>query len=443
MTLELPTAKAELSTRRQIYVIGVLHLMYVLAYLDRNVLALMVEPIKSGLDITDVQFSIVHGFAFGIFYALFGLPMGYIVDRFSKRWVLFGGIAFWSLATVACGLARNFTTLAIARFGVGAGEAALVPVAYSTISRILPRHRVGLGIAIFSMGSAIGAAVATGVGGYLLSVLTVSGGLELPLFGHLKPWQAVFVLIGLPGTLIALLAFTIPEAPQAMSANGRPAPTMPLRPFLAQNKSYLIFAIGGLSLMTVIAIAMTTWMPAFLFRRYDAEIAWVGMVLSIASLPILVGFFVSGYLADKLYRKGRTDAHFIPVLYGTVFVIILAIFGFYLTDNIWITVGCYGAACLLASLGGTVAAHIQLATPAALRGRLAAFTVAAQHLCGLTIGPLLVALTTDHVFGDPERVGDSIALVVSLTGLLAILLLGLARAPARRAIAREAAASGE
>ena len=437
MTSKIVAPDSPLSNRRRAYIIGVLLSMYILAYIDRNVLALMVEEVKFGLAISDVQFSIVHGLAFGIFYALFGLPMGYIVDRFANRWILFGGIVIWSIATVACGLARNFTALAIARFGVGAGEAALVPIAYSTISRILPRHRVAMGITTFSMGSTIGAALAIGVGGYLLSVLTAAGGLQLPLIGKLQPWQAVFVLIGLPGMLIGLLAFTIPEAPHVKSAKGRSEPAQPLLPFLVENKAYLFFAIGGLSMTTIIAIGMSTWMPAFLFRRYNADIAWVGLVLSIASLPNLIGFFASGYLADRLYRGGRADAHFIPVLYGTVIIIILAIVGFHLTDNVWVTIACFVGACLLASLGSATAAHIQLATPAPLRGRLAAFTVAAQHLCGLTIGPLLVALSTDHIFEDPKRVGDSIALVVLLAGMVAIVLFSLARAPARLAIMRE------
>ena len=100
------------------YIIGVLLVMYVFAYMDRYLLALMVDPIKGSLGITDVQFSLIQGLAFGVFYGLFGLPMGWLVDRYSPRWVLFGGICIWSLSTVFCGLASNFVTLAIARFGV-------------------------------------------------------------------------------------------------------------------------------------------------------------------------------------------------------------------------------------------------------------------------------------------------------------------------------------
>lgn len=440
MTSVSPAIQPELSTRRQYYVIFVLLLMYVFSYLDRNILALMIDPIKDDLNITDVQFSVVHGVAFGVFYAVFGLPMGYIVDRFSKRWVLFGGISFWSLATVACGLSWNFASLAVARFGVGAGEATLVPAAYSTVTRILPKDRAAMGIAIFSTGSAVGSALAIGVGGYLFSRLTAAGGMDLPFVGHLQPWQAVFVVIGAPGLLMALLSFTIPETTAPNSAPGLHAATEPLLPFLAQNRTYLSCLIGGISLSAVMAYAMLTWMPALLLRKYEVDVAWVGAVLAIASIPSMTGFFVSGYCADRLFRQGRKDGHILPILYCVAPLILLSIIGFHLAQNIWVTVLCYTVALGLSAVGNATSVHIQLATPPSLRGRLAAITVASQHLCGLAFGPLLVALATEHLFHDPKRVGDSIALVVTVIGLVVIVLYALARAPARRAIARREAA---
>jgi MFS family permease len=432
-------ATGALSPARQYYVIGVLLLMYIFAYMDRNVLALMVDPIKESLHISDVQFSLVHGAAFGAFYAIFGLPMGYIVDRFSKRWVLFCGISFWSAATLACGFARSFPALAIARFGVGAGEATLVPAAYSTISRILPKDRTAMGIAVFSMGSGIGSAVAIALGGYLIATLTKEGGLMLPLIGHLEPWQAVFLVIGAPGLLVALLAFTIPEAGQSAAAIAEteaPSAPVPLLPFLAENKVYLFFTIGALALISVVAYAFGAWMPALLLRHYGADVSWVGLVMSIITLWGVFGFFLSGWSADRLFRYGHKDGHLLPVLYCTPFTIVLAIIGFHLTSSIWVALGCYAISHIFITIGNCVGAHVQLATPPSLRGRMASITVAAQHLCGLAFGPLLVALITDHVFHDPKRVGDSMAIVGTLVGLLTILFCILARGPARRAIAR-------
>lgn len=434
-----PLAAGTISPARQNYVIGVLLLMYVFAYMDRNVLALMVDPIKASLQISDVQFSLVHGVAFGAFYAVFGLPMGYIVDRFSKRWVLFWGISVWSVATLACGMARSFPALAVFRFGVGAGEATLVPAAYSTISRILPKDRTAMGIAVFSMGSAFGSALAIGIGGYLIATLTKVGGLVLPVIGHLEPWQAVFLVMGAPGIFIALLAFTLPEAGQSAAAFAETeAPSAPvsLLGFLAGNKAYLFFMVGGLTLSTIVAYAFGAWMPALLLRHYGKDVSWVGAAMAIVTLGGLIGFFLSGWSADRLFRRGHKDGHMLPILYCTPMIIILAVVGFHVTSNVFVTLGCYAASHIMLTIANAVGAHVQLATPPSLRGRMAAITNATQHLCGLTFGPLLVALISDHIFHDPKRVGDSMAIVATVIGLLSIVFFLRARAPARQAIRR-------
>lgn len=427
------------SASRQVYVIGVLLLMYIFAYMDRNVLALMVDPIKRSLGITDVQFSLVHGFAFGAFYAVFGLPMGYLVDRFSRRWVLFSGISFWSLCSVACGLAVSFPMLALARFGVGAGEATLVPAAYSTITRILPRHRAALGIAIFSLGSALGGAIAVGAGGFLLSALNRTGGIALPLLGHLEPWQAVFVVIGAPGLIVALLAFTIPERPGHGIARDPQAPVEALWPFMKENAAYLSLMIGCLIMIAVLAIGVGAWLPALFLRQYGQSVAWVGVATSLITLIGIPGFLATGFLSDSLFRRGHTDAHVLPLLWAMPAIIVAAFVGFYVGGSVWLVVGCALVTHILAPLGNSIAAHVQLVTPPALRGRMAAIKVAAQHLCGLTFGPLFVALVTDHVLHDPRRVGEAMGIVVVVIGTIGIVLLWFARGAARAAVERSKA----
>jgi len=439
MKAEPPVRIPPLSAPRQVYVIGVLLLMYVLAYMDRNVLALMVDPIKRSLGITDVQFSLVHGFAFGAFYALFGLPMGWLVDRFSRRWVLFGGIVFWSLSSVACGLAGSFPMLALARFGVGAGEATLVPAAYSTITRILPRERAAIGIAIFSSGSVIGSAVAVAVGGFLIHLLTKAGGIELPLLGFLLPWQAVFVAIGAPGLLVALLAFTLPERRHLGQAAPTGAADEQLWPFLVENRRYLLLIIGGLVMVTILAVGAAAWLPALLLRRFGQDVAWVGFAMSLVALMGLGGFLGTGMISDALFRSGYKDAHILPSLFAMPVIAVAAVVGFYFSTSLALTIACGIMVNMLAAMGNSIAAHVQMCTPPALRGRIAAIKVAAQHMLGLTFGPLLVALVTDHVLHDPMRVGEAMAIVIALTAVVGMVLLGLARAEARKAVDRSEA----
>jgi len=436
---EAKDALVSVSPGRQKYVIGILLLMYVFAYMDRNVLALMVDPIKQSLQITDVQFSIVHGVAFGAFYAVFGLPMGYLVDRFSRRWVLFYGIGFWSAATLACGLARSFPALAMARFGVGAGEATLVPAAYATIARVLPKERIATGIAIFSMGSVLGSGIAIGIGGLLLAHLEKTGGVTLPLIGLLEPWQAVFIVIGLPGFLVALLSFTLPETQSARVVvhEAQPAEAAPsLGGYVRDHAAYLFLTISGLSLTTTMAYALGAWMPALLLRKFGVDVAWAGSAISVITMTGIVGFAAAGISSDRLYKAGYKDGHLRPVLYMLPATIVLAWIGFAASSNIWLTLACYMGTHVFITLGNSTGSHIQLAAPPALRGRLAAITVACQHLLGLALGPLLVALLTDHVLHDPRRVGTSMAIVVAAIGPLTMLAYGLALKPARRAVSQ-------
>lgn len=428
-----------LSPGRQKYVIGVFLIFYVFAYMDRNILSMLVEPIKLSLHITDVQFSLIQGLAFGAFYALFGLPMGWIVDRFSKRWVLFWGILSWSASTVACGLARSFPMLAVARFGVGAGEATLIPAAYATITRIMPRHRTALGIAIFSMGSLFGAAIAAGLGGLLIRQLTAANGIVLPFIGHLEPWQAVFLVLGLPGVAIAFLAFTLPETRNPRD-HGQEVGAPSLMAFLNENRRYLAFLIGALSMTTTIAYAVNSWMPALLIRQYGFAVSDIGFILSISTIAGIPGYLSTGYLSDRLFRDGRKDGHILPILYGTPLIILVSVVGFYLTTNKWIAIACFAAITPLIAIANSISTHIQLVTPAPLRGRIAAITVAAQHLCGIALGPLLVALVTDKIFGDPARVGYSMAIVAVSMAIPTLYLYGRGRKYACEAVLRAEAA---
>ena len=134
------------------YVVLLLMVAYIFSFIDRQILALLVEQIKADLAISDTGFSLLSGFAFSLFYASMGVPIAYLADRFSRVRIIAAGIAFWSLATIACGLSRNFLQMFLARIGVGAGEAALTPATYSMLSDMFPRETLGRAIGTYSMG---------------------------------------------------------------------------------------------------------------------------------------------------------------------------------------------------------------------------------------------------------------------------------------------------
>lgn len=193
------------------YVVCVLTVAYLLSFLDRQILALLVGPIRQDLDISDTQVSLLGNLAFGIFYTLLGLPLGRAADRFSRRGIIAAGVATWCLMTAACGLARNFVQLFLARVGVGVGEAALNPAALSMISDYFPRRTRGRALTFYNMGVSLGVGVALIFGGQVIAWVAAAPPVELPGIGVLRAWQTVFILVGLPGLLIALLMLTVRE----------------------------------------------------------------------------------------------------------------------------------------------------------------------------------------------------------------------------------------
>jgi MFS family permease len=184
---------------------------YVFSFVDRQILSLLIAPIQADLKISDTQFGLLSGLAFALFYAAMGLPIASLADRKSRPLIIALGVAFWSLATVACGLARAFPQLFIARICVGAGEAALTPATYSLLGDLFPKDRLGRAAAVYSLGSFLGAGAAFLAGGALIALISAHGVTDIAGL-TLKPWQLVFVLVGLPGILIAgLIPLTVRE----------------------------------------------------------------------------------------------------------------------------------------------------------------------------------------------------------------------------------------
>ena len=193
------------------YVVVVLTLAYTVSFIDRQIMALMVEPIRRDLGISDTQMSLLLGLAFAIFYTLLGIPIARLADRYSRRLIIASGITIWCLMTAACGLARNYTQLFAARIGVGVGEAALSPSALSMISDYFPKETRGRAVAFYTMGIAMGVGLAMIIGGQVIALVSAAPPVVLPVLGELYAWQTVFLVVGLPGLLMAVLMKTVKE----------------------------------------------------------------------------------------------------------------------------------------------------------------------------------------------------------------------------------------
>ncbi|MGN3974451.1 spinster family MFS transporter [Tsuneonella sp. SYSU-LHT278] len=206
------------------YALSVLVVIYVLNFVDRNILSILAEDIKADLGLRDDQIGFLYGTAFGVFYALFGIPLGKLADSWHRVRLMTAGLAIWSAFTALSGFARNFGTLSVARIGVGIGEATASPSAYSLISDWFPKKMRATALAIYSSGLYIGGGISLLIGGEIVERWNAAYPAGAPL--GLAGWQAAFIIVGLPGLLLACLVFTLRE-PMRGESEGIPTPPPP------------------------------------------------------------------------------------------------------------------------------------------------------------------------------------------------------------------------
>ena len=212
------SASRPFTTRHAWYAVGVLTLANVSGFVDRQILSLLVVPIKRDLGVSDTQVSLLMGLSFVVFYSLLGLPIGRWVDRGRRGLIVGIGAALWSIMTALTGLARTFGQLFAARIGVGVGEATLGPAAVSIIGDSFPRERLGTAMSTYMLGTFFGSGVAYALGAFVVGAVDRPGYVTMPVVGEIHPWQMVFFAVGLPGLLVALLAVRMREPPRMQSA---------------------------------------------------------------------------------------------------------------------------------------------------------------------------------------------------------------------------------
>jgi MFS family permease len=410
----------------------VLMLAYTVSFVDRTILSLLIPPIQRDLGISDTQISLLAGFAFAIFYTVMGIPLGRIADRYNRRNLIAVGITVWCLMTAACGLARNYWQLFAARVGVGVGEAALSPAAYSMISDLFPREQLGRAIAVYSIGLPVGSGLALLIGGLVVGMVADLPPVTLPVLGTLHSWQLTFLLVGLPGLVVALLVMLMREPPRrerltdvaGASAGATAELPVGLIAFLRANRRVLLHHFGGLSLLVIIVYGSTAWIPTFFIRSHGWTASEIGYAYGVIFMVFGTGgLLTGGQLADRWWRAGRSDAHMRVVLWSvaTMFPCFALLA---LVPSAEAAIGLLALATFTSSLhGGVAGAALQLITPNELRGQMTAVYFFIANLIGLGLGPTAVALVTDFWFGDPLALGLSIAVLAATAGPLSALVL--------------------
>lgn len=418
---------------------GVMVVLFALSYLDRQIISLMVGPIRQEFGLGDFQIGLLQGFAFALLYAVCGLPLGMAVDRYSRRKVIFWGVIVWSAASTACGLARSYEELLLARFFVGAGEAALAPAAYSILADMFPKRRLTFALSVFMLGALAGAELSLAIGGFILKA--AAEGVTLPLLGHLSAWRFAFVVTGLPGFVLAFLIFAVPEPMRATDDSDAPAPGWKdVFGFMAPRWAFFACHFIGFSSVMALVYARLAWSPTFLMRRFDWKVADAGVALAGFGLAFgTVALLTGGMIVDRMVQRGWSDAHFRYYVVGGLVMTFGGAAAYLMPDPVSFFV-LYVAPSFFLGMGAIGASAIQMVTPAAMRGRVSAIYLLVVSLVGMTLGPAAVGFLTDRVFADPTAIHLSLSAMFAVLGSIATIAFFLGLRPMRDAAFQNGAA---
>lgn len=411
------------------------------SFVDRQVLTLLVGPIRRDLGISDTGISLLLGFSFALFFSVLGFPIARLADRRSRRVIIATGVALWSVMTAFGGLARNYWQLFVSRLGVGIGEAALNPPAHALIADAVPRERLATAIGVYSMGIYLGVALAQLIGGAVVGLAEGTELWQLPLVGAVRPWQAVLFLVGLPGLLIALLVLTITEPPRR--AGSHPIPVREVLAYFRSRRPLIVRHNLGLALIALANYGFGGWLPTFFVRTHGWTASEAGYLLGLGNLTFgIAGVVLAGRWADALQAQGHADAKMRVIAFAAAGLLVCDVAAPLMPTATAAAAWIFPLSFFAAAPFGVGAAAVQELVPDRIRAQASALYLFVMNVVGLAFGPTAVALATDYLFRDDAALRYSMALVAVISLVPALALVISAWGPYRQAVAAHAAAAG-
>jgi MFS family permease len=396
-------------------------------WIDRQILALLVVPIRRDLGLSLTQTSYLMGLPFAIFSTLMTIPIARVADSGNRRNVIAIGIALWSLMTALCGLAGTFWRLLLARIGVGVGEASLQPTATSLLADYFPRERLGTAMGVYATGIFVGSGLAYFIGGWIVGLVSVQDSWSWPVIGAIRPWQTVFLIVGLPGVLIALLMFSVREPARRDHSQGT-VPLATLFTYVRDNLRTFVCVSFGFALSATVNIGISLWLATFLIQKHGWTASRAGMIQGALTMTIgVVGAVSGGRVADMFVRRGQTDAALRVGIIGAVGMLVSATAYPFASSGgtavAWLVIVNFFAAF---PWGAASAAAAEI-VPSPMRAQGAALYFLVLNLISVAVGPIAVAAITDYVFHDDGAIPYALAIlnVIGMLGAIAFFVAGL------------------
>lgn len=410
------------------FLVIMLTIAYIFSFIDRYILGLLIEPIKADLGLTDEQIGWVIGPAFAIFYATMGLPLGWLVDRKRRTWIVAAGILVWSLATAVSGLAKSFWHLFLTRMMVGVGEATLSPSAMSMIADSFPPEKRGKPISVYVAAVSLGSGLASLIGGAVLIWAKTTEFVTVPVFGNLAPWQLTFFAVGLPGLLLGIIFMFIKEPSRQVAELDSDLEGNGMIDALTYVKrragTYLTF-VSMAAVMAIIAYSQG-FLPATFERTWGwpaEKYALVNGIILLTVGPATV--FATGVVSDRWTQAGKDDAALRLLIIGYFIMIPTSILSMFMptAEMAFVILGLNTVG--LAMISAMAITALLAITPGQIRGQVVALYYMVISLAGLFLGPTSVGVLSTRVFGE-ENIRYAVAALPIAYGIIPLLLVPMA-----------------
>jgi len=439
--LRLQAAPADpFSNRRAWYVVILLATLYALSFVDRFILALLVQPLSAEFGLVDTQLGLLLGAGFAFVYSLAGLPLANLLDQGQRRRIVAAGAMVWSIATVASGFTRSFEMLAICRAFVAIGEAVLSPAAISLIADMFPANKRSLPVSIYASVPSV-----MGIGAFIV------GGAALDLATHVGPalsmsaWRMTLVIVGVPGIFLSLLFLFSVREPERVKAAGSDDKT-DLRAFFAyfrQTLGMFLPLFLGVGCGAIASYGIVSWTPTLLIRAYGVGAANAGYLFGgVVGSAALTAAFIWPSIARRMSRPGTADGLMRCLVVATLLSLPFLIAAPFASSSVPLLVALGLGNFMLACYAVIMSLSIQAYGQSRMRARLVATYLLFSNVLGATLGPFLIPVAAKLWPGDPKALGYGLALISGCVLPFAAFLFWLSLRTARLTALADGAPSG-